>query len=85
MEKLYVLLMWFWEGDSYLVNEYKGVFSDITKIPDRIKSYTCKWSQSIYTDDNINTMPQEIDGGYNSDVFYTFTEIKLNEEYCSSI
>lgn len=39
MSKLYVLQHWFWEGDSYLVNSFCGIFDNVESVPEHIRNY----------------------------------------------
>jgi hypothetical protein len=71
--KIFIVLYWFWEGDGYLVNEYKDCFltyNDAVQFANTFKrdGKTIR----IYTPDE--EMPNENEGGYGTPSFIQVVE-----------
>lgn len=71
---VFVILHWFWEGDSYLVNSYVGIGSTIEQAESIIDSQKETLDEGLqnriktyYPGENI---PKEDDGNYYADSFY---------------
>jgi hypothetical protein len=66
--KIFIVLYWFWEGDGYLVNEYKDCFlteDDAFSFANTLK-YGGKTIKIYHPDEDI---PDEGDGGYGTSAF----------------
>ena len=71
--KIFIVLYWFWEGDGYLVNEYKDCFlteQDAVSFANTLK-YGGK-SVKIYLPGE--SIPDESDGGYGTSAFAQIVE-----------
>ena len=63
MKKVYVLLEWYYDGDSYLVNHFVGVFPTIEELKLSIKDGKCPLEGFInYKDPGRPTSPVYIEG-----------------------
>ena len=88
MNKLYVLLLYFWEGDGYLINEFKGIFDSIESVPEEIKNHKAVFKnrqgdilepkyKGFYLPGEV--LPEEDDGHYGSPSFYATEEVEMNK------
>lgn len=88
MNKLYVLLLYFWEGDSYLVNDFRGIFDSIESVPENIRNHSIEFKdrkgkpyepkyKGFYSPGE--KLPKENDGHYGSPGFFSLEEIEVNK------
>lgn len=71
--KIFIVLYWFWEGDGYLVNEYKDCFlteEEAVSFANTLK-YGGKTIKIYLPSDSI---PDESDGGYGTPAFTQIIE-----------
>lgn len=71
--KIFIVLYWFWEGDGYLVNEYKDCFlteEEAVSFANTLK-YGGKTIKIYLPSDSI---PDESDGGYRTPAFAQIIE-----------
>jgi hypothetical protein len=77
--KVYIVLNWFWEGDSYLVNSYEDCFSELNLALEHARNLAMTApgieDKKIYgIGDEI---PKEAYGGYGAPNFYQIIEKTL--------
>ncbi len=81
---IYVLLRYGWDGDSFLSQQFAGIFTSINNVPEEIKTFQRRnkkegdLENGFFTDDNISEAPKEEDGQYESDEFYVLKTVTLN-------
>ena len=71
--KIFIVLYWFWEGDGYLVNEFKDCFlteEESVSFANTLK-YGGKTIKIYLPSDSI---PDESDGGYGTPAFAQIIE-----------
>jgi len=74
--KIHIILLWFWEGDSYLVNKYLDCYSKKDDAIEFAKSAKKKYKASkVYMPGE--EIPKEEDGEYGSKPFIQVVEIPL--------
>jgi hypothetical protein len=73
--KVYIILNWFWEGDSYLVNSYEDCFSELKSALEHAENLAAERKNKIYGVGH--EIPKEQDGGYGSPSFYQIIEKEL--------
>lgn len=88
MGKLYVLLCYFWEGDSYLVSDFKGVFDSIESVPEEVTNHKVEYKDRMNNKVELKykgfylpgeELPEESDGHYGCPVFFALQEIEVNK------
>lgn len=88
---MYILQWYYWDGDSYLVSTFKGVFDSIENIPKEIKEFIPKkynrrqqkkseesesWKGFYIPNEPL---PKWEDGGYGSTGFYVLENLEINK------
>lgn len=73
--KVYILLNWFWEGDSYLVNSYVDCFAELKDALEHAEKLAKEKNNRIYGVGH--EIPKEKDGHYRSPSFYQIIEKNL--------
>lgn len=71
--KIFIVLYWFWEGDGYLVNEYRDCFltqEDAISFANTLK-FGGKTIKIYLPNEEI---PEDNDGGYGSPAFTQIVE-----------
>ena len=71
--KVYVLIWWFYEGDSNLVNSFEGVFSNYDKALFRKNEIDTKNRELVSTEE-AEKRQYQYSGGYGDPSFFEIRE-----------
>lgn len=71
---VYVVLYWFWEGDSYLINTYEDCFLNKEEALKYAEKESLKGNTKLKIYKDGEDIPEESDGHYGSDGFIEIIE-----------